>query len=164
MQKGENPSSLVKMIGKPSAIAISGGDSHARMSFVVPEDAKKGDTIHMIAKATDDGEHNLSYYQRVIITVSENGSDQPANIASSEDSEQLASGGPAQIKNAASPAEEDAKGEEQTLVEPEDSKQPIEAEDAKQADQTEPQDKEAAQTDSNVIPEDLQTPEGEAAP
>ena len=164
MEAGTYRSSQDEDPSKPSAIAISGGSSHARMSFVVPEDAKKGDTIHMIAKATDDGEHNLSYYQRVIITVSENGSDQPANIASSEDSEQLASGDPAQIKNAASPAEEDAKGEEQTLVEPEDSKQPIEAEDAKQADQTEPQDKEAAQTNSNVIPEDMQTPEGEAAP
>jgi len=39
------------------------------MSFVIPEDAKNGDTIHMIAKATDDGEHNLMYYQRVVITV-----------------------------------------------------------------------------------------------
>lgn len=54
---------------KPSSIAITGGGKGARMSFVVPSDAKSGDTIHMLVKATDDGEHNLSYYQRVVITV-----------------------------------------------------------------------------------------------
>jgi len=53
---------------KPSSIPIVGKGTRA-MSFVIPEDAKNGDTIHMIAKATDDGEHNLMYYQRVVITV-----------------------------------------------------------------------------------------------
>ncbi|WRK52341.1 hypothetical protein SD457_18315 [Coprobacillaceae bacterium CR2/5/TPMF4] len=39
------------------------------MSFVVPEDAKSGDTIHMVVEVQDDGAHQLKHYQRVIITV-----------------------------------------------------------------------------------------------
>lgn len=39
------------------------------MSFVVPEDAKKGDTIHMVVEVQDNGKHQLKHYQRVIITV-----------------------------------------------------------------------------------------------
>lgn len=40
-----------------------------QMSFVVPEDAKKGDTIHMVVEVQDNGKHQLKHYQRVIITV-----------------------------------------------------------------------------------------------
>lgn len=40
-----------------------------KMSFVVPKDAKKGDTIHMVVEVQDDGNHQLKHYQRVIITV-----------------------------------------------------------------------------------------------
>jgi hypothetical protein len=39
------------------------------MSFVVPNDAKSGDTIHMIAEALDNGTPALKGYQRVIIIV-----------------------------------------------------------------------------------------------
>ena len=55
--------------GEPlDTIAITGADE-AQMSFTVPEDAKPGDTIHMIAEVQDDGAHTLKHYQRVIITV-----------------------------------------------------------------------------------------------
>ena len=50
-------------------ITISGGGKGPRTSFVVPDNAKSGDTIHMLVKATDNGKHNLSYSQRVVITV-----------------------------------------------------------------------------------------------
>ena len=49
-------------------IAITGADQ-AQMSFTVPEDAKSGDTIHMIAEVQDNGAHTLKHYQRVVITV-----------------------------------------------------------------------------------------------
>lgn len=45
------------------------GDNTNHISFMIPSDAKSGDTIHIIARATDDGEHNLVYHQRIIITV-----------------------------------------------------------------------------------------------
>lgn len=47
---------------------IIGGDSNVA-SFVVPADAKDGDTIHMVVQVTDDGAHNMNHYQRVILTV-----------------------------------------------------------------------------------------------
>ena len=40
-----------------------------KSSFVVPEDAKKGETIHVICEVTDDGMPALTRYARVIITV-----------------------------------------------------------------------------------------------
>ncbi len=43
--------------------------NQAQMSFVVPDDAKSGDTIHMVVEVQDDGDHQLKHYQRVIITV-----------------------------------------------------------------------------------------------
>ena len=46
---------------------ISGTDSE--ITFKIPDDAKSGDTIHVLLTGTDDGEHNLSRYQRVIIKV-----------------------------------------------------------------------------------------------
>lgn len=42
-------------------------------SFVVPNDARTGDTIHLIAEATDSGSPALRGYQRVIVTVVERG-------------------------------------------------------------------------------------------
>ena len=39
------------------------------LTVTVPADAKAGDTIHVLLKGTDDGEHTLERYQRVIITV-----------------------------------------------------------------------------------------------
>ncbi len=50
-------------------VAITGGDKGPRMSFIVPEDAETDDTIHFLVRGTDDGDHNLTYYQRVIVTV-----------------------------------------------------------------------------------------------
>lgn len=41
------------------------------MSFVVPEDAQDGDTIHMVITVKDDGAHNMTHYQRVIVKVQE---------------------------------------------------------------------------------------------
>lgn len=35
----------------------------------IPEDAKSGQTIHLVVKATDDASMNLTHYQRVIITI-----------------------------------------------------------------------------------------------
>lgn len=39
------------------------------VQFKIPEDAKSGDTIHMIVKVKDERENYMSHYQRVIITV-----------------------------------------------------------------------------------------------
>ncbi len=49
-------------------IEIRNADSN-EMSFVVPADAKPGDTIHMVVEVQDNGAHTLKHYQRVIITV-----------------------------------------------------------------------------------------------
>jgi len=54
---------------KIDTIEIKNADQ-AQMSFVVPDNAKSGDTIHMIVEVQDDGNHQLKHYQRVIITVS----------------------------------------------------------------------------------------------
>jgi hypothetical protein len=43
--------------------------STSNSSFVVPTDAKKGDTIHVIIEGKDDGTPALTRYQRVIVTV-----------------------------------------------------------------------------------------------
>ena len=42
-----------------------------RTSFTMPENAQPGDTIHILAKAIDDGAHTLAHYQRVVVTVGE---------------------------------------------------------------------------------------------
>lgn len=49
-------------------IEIENADQ-SKMSFVVPDDAKQGDTIHMVVEVQDNGSHQLKHYQRVIITV-----------------------------------------------------------------------------------------------
>lgn len=41
----------------------------SKVSFVIPENTKSGSTIHLIARAMDNGEHNLTHYQQVIVTV-----------------------------------------------------------------------------------------------
>ena len=50
------------------SIKLTGANT-PRVSFTVPNDAKVGDTIHMIIEVQDNGKHNLKHYQRVIITV-----------------------------------------------------------------------------------------------
>ncbi|MBM7641936.1 DUF1593 domain-containing protein [Streptococcus loxodontisalivarius] len=49
-------------------ISLSNADTN-KVSFTVPEDAKSGDTLHMILEVQDDGAHQLKAYQRVVITV-----------------------------------------------------------------------------------------------
>lgn len=49
-------------------ITLNGADTDT-LTFTVPEDAKSGDTIHMIVEAVDNEEFNLKHYQRVIITI-----------------------------------------------------------------------------------------------
>lgn len=49
-------------------IVLQGKDT-ASVRFTVPNDAKVGDTIHIIAEVQDDGEYKLKHYQRVIVTV-----------------------------------------------------------------------------------------------
>ncbi len=41
----------------------------AQTTFTIPEDAKTGDTIHMVLQAVDSGTPSLTKYQRTIITV-----------------------------------------------------------------------------------------------
>ena len=45
------------------------GASTQTVSFTVPEDAKAGDTIHLVVEVQDDGAHTLKHYQRVVVTV-----------------------------------------------------------------------------------------------
>lgn len=52
----------------PGDITLGSNDG-MKSSFVVPEDAKKGETIHVICEVTDDGMPALTRYARVIITV-----------------------------------------------------------------------------------------------
>lgn len=51
-----------------SGISLQGADTSC-VSFTVPEDAKKGDTIHMIVSVENNTGHHLKSYQRVIMTV-----------------------------------------------------------------------------------------------
>ncbi|MBM7570577.1 DUF1593 domain-containing protein [Aquibacillus albus] len=50
------------------SITLSGSDTDT-VTLTIPEDAKSGDTIHIIAEVKDDGMHELKHYQRVILTV-----------------------------------------------------------------------------------------------
>lgn len=50
-----------------------------KVEFTVPEDAKIGDTIHIIVEAQDDDELPITRYQRVIVTVAD-----PSAAAASE--------------------------------------------------------------------------------
>ena len=53
---------------KINTIALQRADT-PNMSFVVPQDAKTGDTLHMVVTVRDNGKPVLTRYQRVIITV-----------------------------------------------------------------------------------------------
>jgi Protein of unknown function (DUF1593) len=50
------------------AVTISGADSRSA-GFVVPSDAQRGDTIHLLLEVTDQGDPPLTRYQRVVATV-----------------------------------------------------------------------------------------------
>lgn len=49
-------------------VSISGAESK-NSSLVIPKEAKKGETIHVILEVTDDGTPDLTRYKRVVITV-----------------------------------------------------------------------------------------------
>ena len=49
-------------------VELSGVDTE-KMSFTIPDDAKSGDTFHIILEVQDDGTIPLKAYKRVIITV-----------------------------------------------------------------------------------------------
>lgn len=51
-----------------TALTLKGAASDT-ISFKIPEDAKVGQKIHLIVQAQDDGEHTLTHYQQVIITI-----------------------------------------------------------------------------------------------
>ena len=53
----------------PIAIQIQVSDQGKTASFTVPEDAKSGDTIHIILEGIDQGGTHPRAYQRIIITV-----------------------------------------------------------------------------------------------
>ncbi|MNW42051.1 hypothetical protein D3C74_192140 [compost metagenome] len=53
---------------KVNTIDLQGSDTNTA-SFIVPADAKSGNTIHIIAEVQDNGKHPLKHYQRVIVTV-----------------------------------------------------------------------------------------------
>ncbi|SMF65178.1 Protein of unknown function [Alteromonadaceae bacterium Bs31] len=50
-------------------VLISNADQQSA-NFIVPKEAKPGETIHIIAEVTDDGTPALTRYQRVLVTVS----------------------------------------------------------------------------------------------
>lgn len=50
-------------------VELTKGEAENQVTFVVPEDAKAYDTIHVIAEATDNGEKPITRYQRAIIVV-----------------------------------------------------------------------------------------------
>ncbi len=52
----------------PGKISISGADT-PQVKVLVPKDATRGQTIHVVFEVTDNGSPSLTGYQRVIITV-----------------------------------------------------------------------------------------------
>lgn len=56
--------------GNPVAIEVTtSGENQETATFTVPEDAKSGDTIHIIMEGVDGGGTNPVAYQRVIVTI-----------------------------------------------------------------------------------------------
>ena len=53
----------------PVAIQVSASEAGDEAAFAVPDDAKPGDTLHIILEARDEGGVNPVTYQRVIVTV-----------------------------------------------------------------------------------------------
>lgn len=50
-------------------ILKTNGENNENLTFKVPENAKIGDTIHIILEGKDNGKFNLKNYKRVIITI-----------------------------------------------------------------------------------------------
>lgn len=56
--------------GQDAAVQVTADkENPSVVTVTVPSDAKSGDTIHVILEGTDDGEHTLRGYQRVVVTV-----------------------------------------------------------------------------------------------
>ena len=56
--------------GNPVAIEVTAsGENQETATFTITEDAKSGDTIHIIMEGVDGGGTNPVAYQRVIVTV-----------------------------------------------------------------------------------------------
>lgn len=53
----------------PIPLELRVSDDGTEASFTVPEDAKQGDTLHVIVEGVDNGGTNPRAYQRVIVTV-----------------------------------------------------------------------------------------------
>ncbi len=56
-------------VGSYDGVVSVESPSTARTSFVVPLDAQRGQTIHLVLEATDNGEPALTRYHRVIVTI-----------------------------------------------------------------------------------------------
>ena len=54
--------------GASDSVVLAGAHT-AQVTFTVPADARPGDTLHLVAEATDDGAPALKRYQRVVVTV-----------------------------------------------------------------------------------------------
>ena len=52
----------------PAAVRLDGADA-AKVAFTLPDDAVRGQTVHLILEARDDAELPLATYRRVIVTV-----------------------------------------------------------------------------------------------
>ena len=56
--------------GNPVALEVTAsGENQETATSTVPEDAKSGDTVHIIMEGVDGGGTNPVAYQRVIVTV-----------------------------------------------------------------------------------------------
>lgn len=54
--------------GAYDTLALEGANDR-QVSFVVPSDARTGDTIHLVAEVCDNGTPRLTRYQRVVVRV-----------------------------------------------------------------------------------------------
>ena len=53
----------------PILVEITVSEDSMGASFIVPENAKSGDTLHIILEGIDNGGTNPRVYQRIIVTV-----------------------------------------------------------------------------------------------
>ena len=52
-----------------SQVELDVAEDGQSVRVVIPQDAKSGDTIHIIVSVTDNGKHTLTSHQRVILVV-----------------------------------------------------------------------------------------------
>ena len=58
--------------GAYDTLALEGANDR-QVSFVVPADARTGDTIHLVVEVRDSGSPQLTRYQRVVVHVAAGG-------------------------------------------------------------------------------------------